>query len=60
MTSPSPDRIERKEAPERTWGNLHAGTVRLAKGKTQLKIRAREIPAAEALELKAVHLIRQR
>ena len=60
MTIPSPDRIDRKEAPDRTWGSLHAGTVRLAKGKTQLKIRALQIPGAEALELKAVHLIRQR
>ncbi|MDE2713468.1 MAG: hypothetical protein OSB74_03800, partial [Verrucomicrobiota bacterium] len=60
VTTPSPDRISRKEAPERTWGSLHAGTVRLAKGKTELKIRALEIPGAEALELKAVHLIRQR
>jgi arylsulfatase A len=60
VTTSSPDRISRKEAPERTWGSLHAGTVRLAKGKTELKIRALEIPGAEALELKAVHLIRQR
>jgi arylsulfatase A len=60
VTIPSPDRIDRKEAPDRTWGSLHAGTVRLAKGKTQLKIRALQIPGAEALELKAVHLIRQR
>ena len=59
-TIPSRDRIGRKEAPERTWGSLHAGTVRLAKGKTQLKVRVLEIPGAEALELKAVHLIRQR
>ena len=40
-------------------GSLHAGTVRLAKGNTQLRVRALEIPGAEALELKAVHLIRQ-
>jgi arylsulfatase A len=60
VTIPSPDRIDRKEAPERTWGTLHAGTVRLAKGITQLKIRALQIPGTEALELKAVHLIRQR
>ena len=59
-TIPSPDRNDRKEAPERTWGSLHAGTVRLAKGITQLKIRALQIPGTEALELKAVHLIRQR
>jgi hypothetical protein len=32
----------------------------LAKGITQLKIRALQIPGTEALELKAVHLIRQR
>ena len=58
-TVPSPDRVGRKEAPERTWGNLVAGTLRLAKGNTVLRVRALEIPGDEALELKAVHLIRQ-
>jgi hypothetical protein len=31
----------------------------LAKGNTVLRVRALEIPGDEALELKAVHLIRQ-
>ena len=60
VTIPSPDRIGRKEAPERTWGSLPAGTLRLAKGNTVLRVRALEIPGDEALELKAVHLIRER
>ena len=60
VTIPSPDRIGRKEAPERTWGSLPAGTLRLAKGNTLLRVRAMEIPGDEALELKAVHLIRER
>jgi arylsulfatase A len=60
VTIPSPDRIGRKEAPERTWGSLPAGTLRLAKGNTVLRVRALEIPGNEALELKAVHLIRER
>ena len=58
-TIPTPDRIARKEVPERTWGTLMAGTLRLAKGKTQLRVRALEISGDEALELKAVHLIRK-
>ena len=58
-TIPSPDRVGRKEVPERTWGNLMVGTLRLAKGNTVLRVRALEIPGDEALELKAVHLIRQ-
>jgi len=58
-TVPSPDRVGRKEAPERTWGKLVTGTLRLAKGNTVLRVRALEIPGDEALELKAVHLIRQ-
>ena len=57
---PSADRIHRKEVYERTWGTIDAGTVHLAKGRTQLRIRALEIPGNEALELKAVHLIRKR
>ena len=59
MTIPSPDRVGRKEAPDRSWGSLTAGSLRLPKGGTQLKVRAIEIPGGEALELKAVHLIRQ-
>ena len=58
-TIPTTDRIARKEVPERTWGTLMAGTLRLAKGKTQLRVRALEISGDEALELKAVHLIRK-
>ena len=59
VTIPSPDRVGRKEAPERTWGSLPAGTLRLAKGNTVLRVRALEIPGDEALELKAVHLTRE-
>jgi arylsulfatase A len=59
-TIPSPDRIGRKEAPERTWGSLPGGRLRLTRGRTLLRVRALEIPGDEALELKAVHLIRER
>ena len=57
---PSADRIHRKEVYEREWGTIIVGDVRLKKGLTQLKVRALEIPGSEALELKAVHLIRKR
>ena len=57
---PSADRIHRKEVYEKTWSTINAGTVLLEKGRTQLRIRALEIPGIEALELKAVHLIRKR
>ena len=57
---PSADRIHRKEVYEKTWSTINAGTVLLEKGRTQLRIRALEIPGNEALELKAVHLIRKR
>ncbi|MEE2947357.1 MAG: arylsulfatase [Verrucomicrobiota bacterium] len=55
----SPDRVGRKEVPERTWSSLTVGTLPLPKGNTQLRVRALEIPGDEALELKAVHLIRK-
>ena len=57
---PSADRIHRKEVYERGWDTIIVGDVRLKKGLTQLKVRALEIPGSEALELKAVHLIRKR
>ena len=57
---PSSDRIHRKEVYEREWGMIIVGDIRLKKGLTQLKVRALEIPGSEALELKAVHLIRKR
>ena len=57
---PSADHIHRKEVYEREWGTIIVGDVRLKKGLTQLKVRALEIPGKEALELKAVHLIRKR
>ena len=58
-TVPRPDRVGRKEAPERTWGNLVVGTLRLAKGNTVLRVRAIEIPGDAALELEAVNPMRQ-
>jgi len=57
---PSADHIHRKEVYEREWGTIIVGDVRLKKGLTQLKVRALEIAGSEALELKAVHLIRKR
>jgi arylsulfatase A len=55
----SPDRVGRKEAPERTWGSVIAGVLHLPKGNTRLRVQALEIPGDEALELKAVHLVRE-
>ena len=57
---PSADRIHRKEVYERDWGMIHAGTVQLKEGLTQLRVRALSIPGSEAMELKAVHLTRKR
>ena len=57
---PSADRIHRKEVFERQWGAIRVGTVKLEKGFTKLKLRATEIPGDEAIELKAVQLIRKR
>ncbi|MDX1945924.1 MAG: arylsulfatase [Pirellulaceae bacterium] len=55
---PMPDRIGRKEAPERRWGRHLCGTFTLPAGKTTLDIRALSKPGSQVGEIKAVELRR--
>ena len=53
---PSPDRVKRKEVYEKIWAPLTLGTVRLEKRQTRLYVKALNIPANSALDLKAVRI----
>ena len=53
---PSPDRVPRNEVYEKIWAPLTLGTVRLKKGQTRLYVKALNIPANSALDLKAVRI----
>ena len=55
---PSPDRVARKEAHEKVWGELPLGTLALTKGRARLTVRAVRIPGKQAGDLKAVRLER--
>jgi arylsulfatase A len=55
---PSPDRVPRGEVYEKIWAPLTLGTVKLSKGRTTLCVKAVEIPASKAIDLKAVRLRR--
>jgi len=55
---PSPDRVPRGEVYEKIWAPLALGTVELKKGRTELIVKALEIPGDRALDLKAVQLRR--
>lgn len=54
---PSPDRITRKEAPEKTWNRAPLGTIELEKGKTALTLFAKQIPFEEVGDLYSLRLI---
>ena len=53
---PSPDRVKRKEVYEKEWKRLTLGTVRLARGKADLKIILDSIPGKQAMDVKAVRV----
>ncbi len=53
---PSPDRVPRGEVFEKAWGELHAGTLELEKGRTRLAVRAVARPGRAVMELKGVRL----
>ncbi|MFC3880044.1 arylsulfatase [Algoriphagus namhaensis] len=56
-TISSPDRITRKEAPEKTWKKIAIGEISLEKGKTDLTLFAKKIPADEVGDLYSLRLI---
>ncbi len=51
---PSPDRVPRGEVYEKVWAPLRLGTLDLDRGRTQLIVRALEIPGEQAFDLKEV------
>ncbi|MEL6867015.1 MAG: arylsulfatase [Bacteroidota bacterium] len=51
---PSPDRVERWEVYEKEWKALPVGRLALERGKQELVVRATNIPAQEAMELKGL------
>jgi arylsulfatase A len=54
---PSPDRIVRKEAPEKTWGRLSIGKIELQKGKINLSLFAKNISPAGVGDFYSLRLI---
>jgi len=51
---PSYNRADAGEAPEKTWGRLSLGTVKLTKGLHRLTIWAEGVPNDQAMEVKTV------
>ncbi|MDG1277936.1 MAG: arylsulfatase [Algoriphagus sp.] len=54
---PSPDRIPRKEAPEKTWKQIPIGKIDLKVGNTRLDLFAKNISPAGVGELYSLRLI---
>lgn len=54
---PSPDRIPRKEAPEKTWKQIPIGKIDLKMGKTRLDLFAKNISPEGVGELYSLRLI---
>ena len=54
----SPDRVRRGEVYEKVWAPLRAGVLELGRARTQLIVRAVEIPGGRAMDLKAVRVKR--
>lgn len=55
----SPDRVKRKEAYEKKWKRVKAGTLLVPAGKTKLLLTSPSIAGREVAEIKSVELIRQ-
>ncbi len=53
---PNPDRVPRREAPERRFGELALGEIELGAGRQRLSLRARRIAADSPLELHSLEL----
>ncbi|WP_025764208.1 arylsulfatase [Dyadobacter tibetensis] len=53
------DRVERKESYELDFKPLNAGTIHLAKGRTQLLLKALNIPHEKAMEFRLINLTRK-
>jgi len=51
-----PDRIGRKEAPEKEWARQKLGTIKLSPGRQRLELKALNIPGEQTADLKAVEL----
>jgi arylsulfatase A len=57
-TIPSPDRVDRGEVYERTWGRLPLGILELPQGPTKLAVKALSIPGEQVMDLKTVFIQR--
>lgn len=57
---PSPDRVPRKEAPEKTWKKIKIGSLNLSKGRSQLTLKASQIPTAGLGDIYSIRLIPDR
>lgn len=55
---PGRDRARRQVAPERNWGRLRIGTLRLAEGPARLALCAEGIPGTDTLIIKSIILNR--
>jgi len=53
---PSPDRVKRKEVPEKPWAVLEVGSLDLPARRAEIKLSAPAIPGKQVMELKAVRL----
>lgn len=55
-TIPSPDRVQRKEAPEQTWKLMPLGNITLNAGPQTLRITAQDIPKAGLGDIYSIRL----
>lgn len=55
-TIPSPDRVQRKEAPEQTWELMPLGNITLNAGPQTLRITAQDIPKAGLGDIYSIRL----
>lgn len=56
QTIPSPDRVQRKEAPEQTWKLMPLGKITLNAGPQTLRITAQDIPKAGLGDIYSIRL----
>ena len=54
---PSPDRVTRKEAPEKTWNRILLGQIQLAAGKERLILSAKKIPSEGLGDVFSIRLL---
>ncbi len=54
---PSPDRVPRKEAPEKTWKTIPIGAIMMSQGKGSLSLAAKKISSGGVGDIFSVRLI---